>query len=114
VLTAHGCFQHYLFKRRRAVDSNCVYCEASEDTAEHTIFNCTHWSSYKEEISGVLSREPRPEDVENLLCSPMTEQLLEDRSCISRTIREARARQFAFVQMAEEIMRQKEEDERRK
>jgi len=38
-LTGHGCYQHCLWKRRRAAKSYCMHCEEPEDTVEHTLFN---------------------------------------------------------------------------
>jgi len=38
VLTNHGCFQYYLWKRDRALSAACPLCPAELDDAEHTVF----------------------------------------------------------------------------
>lgn len=41
-LTGHGCFNRYLYDRRRSVTSDCPYCYADDD-ADHTLFHCPRW-----------------------------------------------------------------------
>lgn len=46
-LTGHGAFNAYLkrFKKRRS--AQCRYCGEANDTAEHTILNCTEWDTIR-------------------------------------------------------------------
>lgn len=39
-LSGHGYFRSYLYKMRKVNSSQCRYCGAAEDTAQHTIFEC--------------------------------------------------------------------------
>lgn len=41
-LSGQGCFRSFLYKIDRAEDIECTYCLAPDDTAEHTIFYCSH------------------------------------------------------------------------
>lgn len=38
VLSRHGCFQSYLWKRGRVRRQACVHCPSEIDDAEHTVF----------------------------------------------------------------------------
>jgi len=38
VLTGHGCFQGYLWKKKIALSPGCFHCPANIDDAEYTIF----------------------------------------------------------------------------
>ena len=90
-LTGHGCFRSYLHKYRRRRDPACVYC-GEEDTPSHTLFRCQRWEE------------------ERRRC-PFWEDLREDRmvGCMLSS-REAWGQ---ISHTIGEIMRTKEEEERR-
>ncbi|KAL1464107.1 hypothetical protein WDU94_003785 [Cyamophila willieti] len=46
-LSNHGCFTSYLHRFKRANSPSCRYC-SQEDTAEHTLFECTEWTQQRE------------------------------------------------------------------
>lgn len=105
-LTGHGCFRYYLWSRKRASDPRYLYCQHPEDTVEFTLFHCPHWQQHRWAVGSFLNgRDPRPEDVADLLCGP---------SGLPSELREAAGRACrAFLNMIEAIMTQKEDDERR-
>lgn len=43
-LSGHGCFNNYLFERRRRETGACPYCMEDVDNAEHTLFVCPRWN----------------------------------------------------------------------
>lgn len=104
-LTGHGCFRSYLWSRKRASNPRCLYCQHPEDTAEHTLFFCPHWQQHRWAVGSTLGgRDPRPEDVADLLCGPVGLPS-NHREAAGRACRE-------FQKMVEDIMTRKEEDER--
>lgn len=90
----------------RAARAECLYCFHWEDTAEHTVFDCPHWTNNREALRPFLNgRLPRPEDVEYLLCGPSG---LED---IEENVKDALRRdRVEFINMVESILANKEED----
>ena len=42
-LTGHGCFRSYLHKMKIRESPRCIYDDNDNDTAEHTLFECTRW-----------------------------------------------------------------------
>lgn len=77
-LTGHGCFRHYLWKKKRASSGGCLYCLYPEDTAGHTVIECSHWDRYRELVRVFLQgRDPVEGDIEDLLCGPRQEVLPE-------------------------------------
>jgi len=113
-LTNHGCFQKYLWSRKRAQSPACCLCPAEIDDAEHTIFVCPFWDEAREELSQLLRRKPRPEDVADILCMPTTEELPMDPAQRRRVQEAAFKMTLAFSDMVENIMGRKEELERRR
>lgn len=112
VLTNHGCFQKYLWSRKRAQSSACSHCSAEADDAEHTIFVCPFWDEARHELSQLFRRNPRPEDVADIMCRPANEVLPTD-PIQRRRCQEAASRiDLTFSQMVECIMGRKEELER--
>lgn len=92
----------------RATGSECVYCLAPEDTAEHTIFHCPHWGGIREGMRPFLNgRLPIPEDIADLLCGPV--DWLEEGAHIREAVVRANA---AFAGMVERILTEKEMDKR--
>jgi phage-related protein len=39
VLSGHGCFQSYLWKRGRATSEVCCHCQSEKDDVKHSVFN---------------------------------------------------------------------------
>lgn len=113
-LTGHGCFQSYLWTKKRALSPTCVHCAAAVDTAEHTLFECSYWSGERLEIGELLRRQPRPSDVKDLLCGPIMEELPTDRTLRCSILEAAKRNTGAFVKMVEKIMETKQELERRR
>jgi len=42
-LSGHGCFAAYLFRIGKTTTAACWYCDAAEDSAQHTLFECDAW-----------------------------------------------------------------------
>lgn len=75
VLTDHGCFQWYLWKKHRATTPACVHCAADKDDAEHTIFHCPYWEEERSELQHAVGRPVGAGDVSVLLYGPERDQL---------------------------------------
>lgn len=111
-LTNHGCFQKYVWSRKRALSPTCVHCTAEIDDAEHTIFLCPFWTEARCQLTQFLRRQPRPEDVTDMMCRPKSEDLPADPTR-RRNVQEAAKRMYmSFNEMVEKIMSRKEELER--
>lgn len=113
-LTGHGCFEAYLYSRRTAPSLICRYCGLMEDTAEHSLFDCNRWLHERLEVTAVLHRPPRPEDVEGLLCGPRMEDLSEDATRRCHIMEQASRNTTAIIRMFTQIITTKEDDERRR
>ena len=50
VLSGHGCFRHYLYIRKLSACAGCIYGDAEDDTAKHTVMECKRWSREREEV----------------------------------------------------------------
>jgi len=111
-LTGHGCFQNYLFTRRRARGPECLLCPAETDDAEHTLFVCVFWSEQRRDLALSLGRPVSPADVQDLLCDPSTAELPMNSLQRRRILDCAKRRRVLFVQMVEQIMGRKEDLER--
>ncbi|CAH2209456.1 jg22442, partial [Pararge aegeria aegeria] len=60
IMTGHGCFGHYLHRvARREPTPSCHECGAADDTAQHTLEECSRWDPQRHtlvaEIGGDLS-----------------------------------------------------------
>jgi len=111
-LTNHGCFQKYLWEKKRAQSPGCVHCTAEVDDAEHTIFSCPFWEEARRELSRMLRRQTRPEDVMDILCGPEPEDMPDDPAQRRRIAEAASKMTSTFSSMVESIMGRKEELER--
>lgn len=49
-LSGHGCFGSYLYRIRRERTPECWFCGHSNDTAEHTFFECQFWNKEREKL----------------------------------------------------------------
>ena len=56
-LSAHGCFQYFLNKIKKADSATCTHCYKGEDTAQHTFFECYKWKDNKQQLTTKLGRE---------------------------------------------------------
>ena len=95
VLTGHGCFQEYLYRIKKVQSPTCLYCEREADNAEHTLFKCDFWRPRKIKVEAALKQELTKNSMVRLMIN--TEENW-------NTIRD-------YIQ---EIMRTKEEDERKR
>ncbi|XP_060804352.1 uncharacterized protein LOC132902586 [Amyelois transitella] len=43
-MTGHGCFGHYLHRIRKEATEVCHECGEPDDTAQHTLAECSKWS----------------------------------------------------------------------
>lgn len=63
-LTGHGCFQAYLFKRRRALSPTCVLCDTGEeDDVSHTLERCP---LFRAERAGIERKLERPFSIDTM------------------------------------------------
>lgn len=111
-LSGHGCFQHYLWRRRRAIDPHCNHCEEPEDTVEHTLFDCTYWAESRREMERCIGRQLRLEDVPEIILGPEQELLPDDTVRRQRVEASAENQRLAFGRMVESILGRKEDEER--
>ncbi|KAL4121031.1 hypothetical protein QTP88_013616 [Uroleucon formosanum] len=111
-LTGHGCFQHYLWKRRRAGDPHCMHCGEPDDTVEHTLFNCPFWAEDRREMEQCIGRPLQPNDVPDIILGPEQELLPDDASRRRRIETMAEGLRLAFGRMVEAILGRKEDAER--
>ncbi|XP_047993904.1 uncharacterized protein LOC125232320 [Leguminivora glycinivorella] len=44
IVSGHGCFGHYLHKIQREPRPQCHECGVADDTAQHTLEECTRWA----------------------------------------------------------------------
>lgn len=108
-LSGHGCFRAYLYKRKRASTPYCLWCIDEEKNAEHMLFKCARYTAERVALTNRLGRVPTAEDVSTLLCSD------ERVRYIARNIEyEEDRRRKLFVEMITNILKDKEENERRR
>ncbi|XP_033307825.1 uncharacterized protein LOC117209679 [Bombus bifarius] len=55
VLTGHGCFGEYLHRIGKEANARCHHCDASVDSAQHTLEYCPAWAYLIAEIGWDLS-----------------------------------------------------------
>ncbi|XP_011267654.2 uncharacterized protein LOC105258217, partial [Camponotus floridanus] len=70
VLTGHGCFGSYLCRIGKEATRRCHHCPVEEDTAQHTLEECSAWDVLRRDLRGVLGRE-------DLSLSSLVEAMLE-------------------------------------
>lgn len=92
--TGHGCFKSYTRRIGKADSDACMYCEQS-DTPAHTIFHCKRWETTRQEAWAALGTVP---DVDSLIDTMIS-----------------KADNWEVVRrMANEILSEKEQEERRR
>lgn len=50
LFTSHGSFGHFPSKIEKRQTAECYHCAASDDTVEHTIFDCPSWEVQRTEL----------------------------------------------------------------
>lgn len=111
-LTGHGCFQWYLNRMARADSPHCYQCLDNSDTAEHTLFECSYWDRFRDQLSAQLGRRPTAADLPRIICGPEFEILPADLTEKSAILRDAEEQFRLFYGMVEGILSAKEEEER--
>lgn len=95
MLTNNGCFNTYLQRIQKIDSALCSHCDVGRmDTAKHTIEECEEWYLQREELKNVLKREVNLQGIVKALC-------------------ERKESWEAANKFAQEIMKAKEEKERR-
>lgn len=56
LLTGHGYFRHYLFRRGKVRSKNCKYCGHDDDDVEHTFYDCPRWTEKRLELETKTGR----------------------------------------------------------
>jgi len=97
ILTGHGCFNFYLNRIGKLPDRSCGYCGHSEDTAEHTVFECPWWEHTRRPLTSLMGRRARPEDVEDILCGPQVTQIPDNHNERAASICRVEERRQAFT-----------------
>ncbi|XP_063619672.1 uncharacterized protein LOC134792333 [Cydia splendana] len=54
VMTGHGCFGHYLCRIKREANPACHECGAPDDTAQHTLEECSRWAVERRTMTAAL------------------------------------------------------------
>ena len=57
VLTGHGCFSEYLHRIRKEATARCHHCDASVDSAQHTLEFCLE-SRHLQRVEDILVNPP--------------------------------------------------------
>lgn len=52
LLSGHGPFNEFLYRRGRRSSPHCPFCPDQIDTAEHTIFHCGKWDNERRKVWG--------------------------------------------------------------
>ena len=67
-LSGHGCFNAFLYKRKKSDTDLCPYCGKLDD-AEHTLFHCSRWGeirvAYRDETHDPFNLENLSRDIVN-------------------------------------------------
>lgn len=66
-LNCHGCFAHYLWKRKRTKSGRCMYCQDEQDDTEHTIFKCPMWEHKRKEAELRIDEKLSPYNIVRLI-----------------------------------------------
>lgn len=64
--TGHGVFGKYLQRIGKQEHDRCWYCD-QEDTAEHTLFVCSHWTQQRGDLRNLCGIDVTKENVARLL-----------------------------------------------
>lgn len=113
-LTGHGCFQSYLWRKKKADNPGCVHCLEVFDDAEHTLFACPFWDAARVDVGAALRSPVGPGDVQYHLCGPGPQELPEEPTQRRKIIATSKRHRELFQQMVETILSEKEELERQR
>ena len=95
-LSGHGCFMKYLYAIKKVQTPYCLYCEEEEEnTAEHTFFRCHFWKIFHERAN------------KKIKCEITTENVMDK-------MVETEENWKIIKSWIEEVLKRKEEDQRRK
>lgn len=101
--TGQGCFRAYLHEWGRAATPHCHWCPGIRDDVEHTMFVCPHFERHRTEVATLLRERPTPD----YAIIPVIRS-----RASARAVWEDRRR--SWIRMTENILMEKEEDERRR
>lgn len=59
-LTGHGYFRAYLSERGKTGTPHCLWCPATTEGVEHTLFDCPKFDKHKEEVTRLLGERLTP------------------------------------------------------
>lgn len=94
MVTGHGCFQEYLNRFRIAENGECWYCGLI-DTAYHTFFECDRWAHVRTQAENSVGEQITPENIIEIMMQNENKWNV-------------------ISEMAVNILKIKEEDERRR
>ncbi|KAI4472238.1 hypothetical protein M0802_017023, partial [Mischocyttarus mexicanus] len=95
LMTGHGCFSAYLFGIRRLESSRCFHCDEPYGDADHTLMACSCWTEQRGVLQSAIGRD------------------VSLSSIVGWAVRDPEGWR-AFAQFAGEVMRAKEDEERRR
>jgi len=72
-----GALINNLVRMGRISDPRCVYCE-EEKSVKHMMFSCMKWDYFRLSLNTILDHDIIPKNVQNLLCGPTDEDMLEE------------------------------------
>ena len=65
--SGHGLFQSYLFRMRKVVSPDYVFCPGEQDNAYHTFFDCGRWMTKKIALEAEIGEITADNVVEKML-----------------------------------------------
>ena len=60
VITGHGCFGEYLHRIRKEATARCHHCDASVDSAQHTLEFCPAWARPRRDLIAEIGWDLSP------------------------------------------------------
>ena len=60
MLTGHGCFGEYLHRIGKEATARCHYCDASMDSAQHTLEYCPAWAQSRRDFIAEIGWDLSP------------------------------------------------------
>ncbi|XP_011859169.1 PREDICTED: uncharacterized protein LOC105556687 [Vollenhovia emeryi] len=94
IMSGHGCFGSFLHKIGKIDDPTCAHCGIAEDTADHTLSDCSSWDEERASLLLAL-------DVDILTLGSVVAAILRNKECW-----------FAFSHFCTSVMLSKENAER--
>lgn len=99
MLTGHGSFGHFLWRIGRRETASCFHCPSDDDTLEHTIIDCPAWDNWRFDLIRKLGMDY----LDRLTFNSLISKILENKENWS-----------LFSYFAVSVLKQKEEEERRR